>query len=294
MKRQNWSAVLLILMCIAVFCGYKVLVFFRADTVAPEIHMEDVVLEISVQDPRSALIQGVTATDDVSGDVTDSIVVEGISLLDADGSLMVKYAAFDAAGNVTKAQREARYTDYESPRFTLTGPLLYASGSSFDVLSNVGATDVIEGDIQHRVRAVSQEEESIAGYGTHNVKFQVTNSLGHTVSQIFPVEVYNADMYEAQLSLTDYLVYLQKGEDFDPEDYLDTFTLMGDEVSLKYGLPEDYSVKITGNVHTRVPGTYSVKYRVTYTEYDERDPERTWKYVGYSKLIVVVEGKLNG
>lgn len=294
MKRQNWYAVLLILCCVAVFCGYEVLSHYQTDTKAPEIHLEEAIPEISVHDPRSVLLQGITAADDVDGDVTDSLVVESVSLQDADGNLMVKYVAFDAAGNVTKVQRKARYTDYESPRLTLSGPLLYPMGTSFDVLSNVGATDVIDGDIQHRVRATSQEEESIANYGTHNIKFQVTNSLGHTVSQILPVEVYKAEMYEAELTLTDYLVYLQKGEEFDPEDYLDTFYLMGDEVSLKYGLPEDYSVKVTGTVHTRIPGTYSVKYRVTYTEYDERDPERTWKYVGYSKLIVVVEGKLNG
>jgi len=294
MKRQNWLIVLLILVCAAVFCGYEVLAHYRADNVPPEIHLEEQIPELSVFDSRDMLLQGVTAADDRDGDVTGSLVVENVSLQDSEGHLLVKYAAFDSAGNVARAQREAKYTDYESPRFTLSGPLLYPAGSSFDVLGNVGATDLIDGDIQHRVRAASLDEDSIAGTGTHNVKFQVTNSLGETISQTFPVEVYNAGMYEAELTLSEYLVYLEKGAEFEPEAYLDTFHLMGDEVNLKYGLPEDYSVKITGNVHTRIPGVYSVKYRVTYTEYDERDPERTWKYVGYSKLIVVVEGKLNG
>lgn len=294
MKRYNLAIVLLILACVAVFCGYEALSYFLTDTTPPVIAMDEQIPELSVSDDRSLLLQGVTAMDEEDGDVTSSLVVEGVSLQDGEGTLLVKYAAFDSAGNVAKSQRKARYTDYEPPRFTLTGPLLYPAGSSFDVLGNVGATDLIDGDIQHRVRATSQDEESIASTGTHTVKFQVTNSLGHTVSQTFPVEVYNAGMYEAELTLTDYLVYLDKGEEFEPEEYLDQFYLMGDEVNLKYGLPEDYSLKVTGNVHTRIPGVYSVKYRVTYTEYDERDPERTWKYVGYSKLIVVVEGKLNG
>ena len=294
MKRQNWSAILLILASIAVFCGYEALSYLRTDTQAPKIQLEGQIPEVSVQDPRSALLQGVTATDDVDGDVTDSLVVERVNLLGSDGHLMVHYAAFDNAGNVAKIQREARYTDYESPRFTLNGPLLYPAGSTFDVLNTVGAEDIIDGDIQHRVRAVSQEEESIASTGTHNVQFQVTNSLGETVTQVLPVEVYNDSMYEAELTLTDYLVYLEKGEEFDPEDYLDTFWLHGEDTVLKYGLPEDYSLKISGTVHTRIPGTYSVKYRVTFTEVNERDPEEVWKYIGYSKLIVVVEGKLNG
>ena len=294
MKRQNWTAVLLILACIAVFCGYQVLDYYRTDAEPPVIELEEEIPEISVADPTSALIQGVTAWDEQDGDVTASVVVESVTLLDSDGRLQVKYAAFDSAGNVAKAQREAKYTDYESPRFTMSGPLLYPSGSSFDVLSTVGATDVIDGDIQHRVRAVSQDEYSIANVGTHNVKFQVTNSLGETITQVFPVEVYNSSLYEADLTLTDYLVYLDKGEDFDPEDYLDTFSVLGEDVNLKYGLPEEYTLKTTGTVHTKIPGTYTVKYRVTYMEYDEKYPERDRKYVGYSKLIVVVEGKLNG
>lgn len=294
MKRLNWLLVLLIILSGAVFLGYNMLKDYRTDAAAPEIQMGDKIPEISVEDPKSVLLQDITATDDVDGDVTASLVVESVSLLNSDGDLLVKYAAFDRAGNVAKAQREARYTDYESPRFTMEGPLLYPAGTSFDVLDTVGATDVIDGDIQHRVRATAQEAYSIAEEGTHPVKFQVTNSLGETITRVFPVEVYQSELYEADLELTDYLVYLQTGDEFDPEDYLDCFTLMGEEISLRYGLPEDYTLKVSGTVHTRIPGTYAVKYRLTYSEYDTRNPERDRTYVAYSKLIVVVEGEIDG
>lgn len=294
MKKLNWLLVLLIILCCAVFVGYNAYENMKTDAVAPEIHMGEQIPEISVADPKSALLQDITATDNKDGDVTASLVVENVSLLDNNGRLLVKYAAFDRAGNVAKAEREAQYTDYESPRLILDGPLLYPANISFDVLETVGAVDVIDGDIQHRVRATAQEEYSISEEGTHAVKFQVTNSLGETVSRIFPVEVYQSEMYEADLELTDYLVYLQTGDEFDPENYLDCFILKGDEISLRYGLPEDYALKVSGTVHTRIPGTYAVKYRVTYSEYDSRNPDKDRQYVAYSKLIVVVEGEIDG
>ena len=38
------------------------------------------------------------------------------------------------------------------------------------------------------------------------------------------------------------------------------------------------------------PGVYTVEYRVTFTDRDEKNPDFDRKYTGYSKLIVVVEG----
>lgn len=290
MKKKNWILVALIVVCVVGYYGYRALDLIRTDTKAPEIKISAQPLNVSVRDPKSALLQGVTATDNVDGDVAESLVVESISLLNADGTIEVSYAAFDTAGNVAKATREAKYTDYDSPKLTLKGPLLYTYGSNFDVLSTVGATDMIDGDIRHRVRATALGENAITALGTHQVRFQVSNSLGDTVAYAFPVEVYNASAYYAGLTLTDYLVYLPTGADFNPESYLDTFSLRGEIVSLRNGLPGNYSLNASGQVLTQQPGVYSVEYRVTYTVRHETNPSLNQEYTGYSKLIVVVEG----
>ena len=212
------------------------------------------------------------------------------NLTDSDGSISVSYAAFDSAGNVAKAKREGRYTDYERPRFTLNAPLVYTVDHSFDVLSNVGAVDAIDGDIQHRVRATTKGTSSIMALGSHMVQFQVTNSLGDTVSETFPVEVISSGIYNAALELTDYLVYLPKDAQFYPAQYLKSFTWLGEQDSLAGGLPTDYSMRTRGTVQTGYPGVYTVEYRVTFTDRDEKNPDFDRKYTGYSKLIVVVEG----
>lgn len=290
MKRKNWLLVLLILLCLAVFYGYRAYDRMRTDTKAPEIQMDEQIPEVSVGDPKSALLQGITATDKTDGDVTASLVVESITLLDSEGNLQVTCAAFDSAGNVAKAQRQAKCSDYESPRFTLSAPLAYTYGSGFDVLSTVGATDVVDGDIQHRVRATSLDDASIATKGSHYVQFQVSNSLGDTVTQVFPVEVYDAGTYDADLSLQAYLIYLPKGASFEAKQYLKSFTWRGEETSLQSGLPANFSLRTKGEVQTQTPGTYSVEYRVTYTEPNETNPDLDRQYTAYSKLIVVVEG----
>lgn len=290
MKIKNWLLVLLIILCAAAFYGYRTWDEIRTDTQAPEITVDAQIPELSVADDKAALLQGITAKDKRDGDVSASLVVESVSLLDSTGRLMVKYAAFDSAGNVAKVQREAVFTDYKSPKFTVKGPLLYRYGYDFDVLSTVGATDVIDGEIQHRVRATALEDHSIAEYGIHQVEFRVTNSLGDTSTITLPVEVYDPKLYEAELNLKEYLIYLPVGAEFKAASYLNVFSLMGEKMVLDGRLPTNYTLKTAGTVDTQTPGVYPVEYRVTYTERHDTNPDLDREFTGYSKLIVVVEG----
>lgn len=283
-KRTNILLILLIAICMAVFLGYRILDRIRTDTQPPEITLGSEVLTPSVADPQEALLQGVRAQDKADGDVTDSLIVESIELLDSTGRASVSYAAFDKAGNVAKAQQEIQYIDYVSPRFVLDSPLLYRLGSNFDILSTINAEDMLDGNIQHRIRATSLDDVAITALGTHDVQFQVNNSLGDTVSMVFPVEVYDPQRYDATLTLTDYLIYLPAGDDFKASSYLGSFTMHSDETTLNGRVPSGYSLKTAGTVQTDTPGVYTVEYLLTYRDANSRD------YTGYNKLIVIVEG----
>ena len=280
----------LIALCLAAFYGYLKIDLARTDTQPPVIHIAPQPLEISVNAPKGILLQDVTAEDDVSGDVTDSVVLESIRLINRDGKASVGYAAFDSSGNVAKMQREVQYNNYRSPRFTLSGPLLYVSDQNFDVLNEVGAKDSIDGDIPHHVRAMLTEDSPISSIGIHMVQFQVTNSLGDTTTEIFPVEIYSPDDYNAALTLKEYLIYLPIGGIFNAKFYPDTFTFRGETHELGAILPEDYSLEINGEVDPHTPGIYPVTYTLTYTEVNERTKKVINEYIGYSKLMVVVEG----
>ena len=158
MKKRNWFLLVLIGLCLVVFFGYRAYDRARTDTTPPEIYISPEPLELSVNAPKGILLQDVTAEDDRSGDVTSSLVVESIRLLNRDGKIAVGYAAFDNAGNVAKLQREVQYNNYRSPRFTLNGPLLYPYGKNFDVLDDISAKDSLDGEIPHHIRAMLTEE----------------------------------------------------------------------------------------------------------------------------------------
>lgn len=283
MKKQNWISLLLIIASVAVLLGYRAMDRLRTDMKPPVITVEDSLLELSALEPREALLQGVSAQDNADGDVTASLVVESVRLLRSDGTVLVTYAAFDKSGNVAKDTREVRFTDYRSPRFSLSRPLMFSQTVSYDVLSIIDAEDMLEGDIGHRIRATVLDEVPDGYAGTHNVQFRVTNSLGDTVELVLPVELYTPTLFEASLTLKEYLVYLKQGDTFDPDVYPDEFFLGREQISLRGSLPESMVIKHSGTVKTAVPGVYTVDYEVTFDHSGQT-------YTAYSRLIVVVEG----
>lgn len=242
-----WIPAILFVGSLFVCFVYQIVGSFQADREAPQILIEEGELSLSVKDPESTLLEGVTAVDAVDGDVTDTIVIESIygistsqeaavspirdsfttlpvNLTQID-RVKVTYAAFDQAGNVAKAERQICYTDYESPKITLSAPLVFAYGSGFDVMDCIKAKDVIDGDISHLVKAsLVSDTSSLSAQGEHEAAFRVTNSLGDTTQLILPVEVYEADRYNAVLKLKQNLVYLSAGTyraDDSEEDFSD-------------------------------------------------------------------------
>lgn len=283
MKKQNWISLVLIVICVGVLFGYRALARLRADNTPPEIQMEQGLLELSALEPRSALLQGVTARDKRDGDVTDSLVVESVRMLRSDGTVTVTYAAFDKTGNVAKQSREVRFTDYRSPRFSLSKPLMFSQTSSYDVLNIIGAEDMLDGNISHRIRATVLDEVDTGYAGSHHVQFRVTNDLGEMVELVLPVEIYTPSLFEGTLTLTDYLIYLKQGDRFSAREYLSKLTIGREETVLNGSVPSDVDLKTYGSVNTGVPGVYTVDYQITV----ERGNQT---YTAYSRLIVVVEG----
>lgn len=277
-KKRIWALLIVTLACCLGFAAYLFFSQQIVDSTPPKISFASDAIQVSVAASDAELMVGVTAWDDQDADVTASILVEGISGLSSDQLAVITYAAFDQAGNVAKAQRTLQYTDYHSPRFSLSAPLVFRSGSSFNLLNYIGAEDVIDGVLNDRVKATLVSTESaLTEAGTHEVEFRVTNSMKDTAYLTIPVDVYPAGMYNATVSLSDYLVYVEQGSRFDYLDYLESFQKGAETIFLKDS-SSDVSVSCDSNVNTNVPGTYSVTYTV-----------KSGSYAGYTRLIVVVE-----
>lgn len=283
MKRNNILLLTVFAVAVGLFGAYRIWIHNRLDTAGPVITISEELLEISVTDPEEALMQGVTAVDERDGDVTAGILVESVYGITEDNLTTVTYAAFDSAGNVSKAERQVRYVDYESPRFVLNGTLCFPGGSSFDLMEYVGAVDVLEGDISRRVRAsLISDTKSIDQVGSHTVRFQVTNALGDTAEADLPVEVYDPEWYTADVELGEYLVYLKVGDKFDPNEYLETFVVRGDAIDISRRIPEDVYCNVDNRVSTRRPGIYEVTYTLSKNE-------NLVTFSGQAVLIVIVQ-----
>lgn len=251
------------------------------DTVPPVIYCEDEELLVSVEDDADILMKGITAIDAVDGDVTDLMLIEKMSIIDSEGCRKVTYGAFDNNNNVSKHTRTIRYADYESPRYYLTGDMIFQTWNMSEAMGMIRAEDCIDGDISKQVKLYSFEGDYTSNFRT--LKVYVTNSSGETVEHSFMVELLasTAEKYTMgpKLALKDYLIYLKKGEKApDWREFLASVKVVGDDRVISD--VEDFSdVTIISNVDMDTPGDYDV----TYTYEDSHE------YVGKTRLFVIVE-----
>lgn len=299
LKGRKLYVIIPLLLCIILTAVYIGLFVMQDDRQPPEIQMASDTITVSVSAGQKTLMKGVTATDDVDGDVTDRILVENISSFTSENTATITYVAYDSAGNASKASRTVKFTDYVPPKFGQKNGLVFASNTAPDVLSFMTAEDTIDGDISNRVKGTLLSDTTSLSYpGEHIVEFRVTNSMGDTRRITLPVDVYEPRDYNAKVELTDYLVYLKVGEEFNPKQYLHALVAGNNDYSLneaydpeirlyidRYVSPAVNPAATIVNVTTKSdvdltkPGVYSVIYTV---DYDDR-------YAGFTRLNVVVE-----
>ena len=251
----------LLLVVTGLYCVTMVREKASGQNIGPTISCPQELLQISVQDPESVLLTGVTAQDEQDGDLTAHILIQGVSRQITDSTTSVTYLVFDSDGNSATASRSIRYKDYTSPRFEIKQPLLYYSTSTIALLDRIQVVDCLDGDITNVIRVGTLDTTSDPEIYTTTV--QATNSLSDTTRLTLPMVVYATTANRPQIQLSKYLVYLKQGDAFRPEWYLRSVKF-SEDISLSASELEENSVRMEGNVDTSVPGTYMVTYRYAY------------------------------
>lgn len=267
MKKIRILSILLLLASTAVFVMFKVYERIDQDNTPPVITCENEELVVSVTATEQDLLKGVKAVDKRSGDVSDSLVVESMSGFTEDGVRIIRYAAIDEQGNVARKEQSLRYEDYQKPKFTLSGPLRFPTGKTINVLSQIQAESVLDGDLTGNIKYSLESTIDIMKAGIYPVEFRVMDSGGNTVYLNTELEVYDISEERIDVSLSDYLIYLDLNAGFDPNTYYKGTDEAGEESELS----------IQSNVDTTKPGVYHVDYVV-----------QDGKMMGKSRLIVVV------
>lgn len=307
------ARILLGLLCLLAIVGgvyYQKQEQAEIDITGPVVKADTKKIKVGINADDAELIRGVSARDEKDGDVSDSIVIESVTKK-ADGSekeFFITYAAFDDSSNASKLTRRLIYTDYQKPHFSIKAPLRFPANQPVNLFDSIQAEDCLDGDITPFITL--EGDEGLQGEpqkGFYNCTLTATNSVGDTAELPVVVEVFE-DGYEDQMTpqvmLTDYLVYIKKGDAFDPNTYLDYVRDRG-HCLIDYGAMVDVykggkwqqlteqiangseelwvnisQISITSDVNPEEKGIYSVIYSYTAPE------------TGYgcnTRLIVVVE-----
>lgn len=144
------------------------------DEKGPEFSNLDAETEVAQGQPFEPL-DGVTATDEIDGDVTASIEVEGDVDTRTPGSYSLTYRVADAAGNETVAERVVTVTAVEPTFSGVPSTREVTEGEEFDELEGVAATDANGDDLTDRITVERVEA------GLFAQMFAATESDGFTL-----------------------------------------------------------------------------------------------------------------
>lgn len=154
----------------------------------PVITIDESTNNFSVSATEEDFLMGVSAEDKEDGNVTDSIIIESISQLYNKNTRNIVYVAFDNNNHVSKLEREIKYTDYKSPEFTNGAYITVETGAPDEILEQLKATDVVDGDISNQIKLeINSVQKGIPG--KYPIRATVTNSCGDVVTEDFVVTV---------------------------------------------------------------------------------------------------------
>ena len=176
------------------------------DIVAPTITLtngENV--SINVGKPFSD--PGFVATDDVDGDLTKNVTVDGYVDGRNYGTYVRTYRVADSSGNICEVKRTVKIGDFSAPVISLKG----ASSSYIKVgtaYSEPGysASDNIDGDITSRVQVSGSVNTS--KMGSNIITYKVSDNYGNTTTATRTIFVYEKQAQANPVNPGDKVVYL--------------------------------------------------------------------------------------
>ncbi len=226
----------LIVLCLALFAGTAA-VMVTGDRKGPEIAVPsgaDVTYEEGSD--TALLLEGVTATDDRDGDVTDSVIIENIFPNDDRTGASVIYAAKDSHNNVTKVTRRVNYKaagDAAAPEENTE-----TDGSDAAPAENAEA----EGSDAAPAAEEAQQNDTEGVKNEANAKMEI---------EALPSK-------SPRMYLNTYETTVKAGSELDKISYIKEITDDADSQKTLFA-----EIQVDGEVDTATRGDYTLTYHVT-------------------------------
>lgn len=256
MRIVRTAVIAIFVLALGIFGVSRAVSLKDRDPNGPEIASDREVLEIPCAYSPEQLMEGMSASDPEDGDLTDQIVAGSLSRFIEKGVCNLTYVVFDSANQSASLTRKVKFSDYSSPRFTLTDPLVFGEGegSYSAVMERMGAEDQLDGDLTEWLTQ-TDTDVNYQRAGSYTVSFEVSNSFGDTVTEDLPVHVIAQEEQSLSILLSTGIVYVQTGGVIDPGAYIrELRDSQGN--SLNTGL-----ISAESNVDFQTPGCYEIHYR---------------------------------
>ncbi|HIZ66531.1 MAG TPA: DUF5011 domain-containing protein [Candidatus Blautia pullicola] len=274
MRFVRTGVIILFILSLGIYLAAQGVQMRNRDPHVPEITSDREILEIPCAYSQEQLLEGMAASDREDGDLTSQIVAGSFSRFIEPGVCNLTYVVFDSANQPASLTRKVKFTDYHSPRFTLSEPLVFAidQGGYSDAMGRIGAQDMLDGN---RKEWITQTDTNVSYQkaGSYTMTVEVSNSFGDTVQAALPVHVVEPEALQLSIQLSQTIVYIKQGEAVNPQEYVTELVNTAGDV-LDVGL-----VSAESSVDSQTPGCYEIHYQATDAE--GRSGE-TW-------LTVVVE-----
>ena len=232
-----------------VLTALSVLTVILSDSKGPRITVEQRSITYVNGDDKTSLLDGVSAYDANDGDVTVSLIVKDITVLNSGDTAKVTYAARDNNNNISEAYRIVTYVDSDE--------------------------NYSEPDDEAMFQEITEGEVTEAEASAENTEAQATEEPveDNTQETEEPTEEVNEEPQEEEKP-EESEKHQSKATDSKPEDKTPKITLKQKSVNINVGQtfnPSDYikskenasSISIDGAINVMAPGTYPLTFKVT-------------------------------
>ena len=224
----------------------------------PVISSELNEIQVPCQYESEDLLQGLTAYDVEDGYITDQILVGGFSDFMEKGVSSLEYAVYDKDGNIAFFNRKVVFSDYTSPRITISSPWVFKPTDNPYAIPSLEpkAEDKLEGDISRKILLTS-EDLDYSEPGRYTVSVYVKNSFDDEVNMDLPVHILEPSINGLSIELKEPMIYVDRGAAVDPESYV---SAVRNEYTSEILTEKAYKLTVKSDVDTSKDGIYEIKY----------------------------------
>ena len=211
---------------------------------------------VTVEARTTYIDAGATATDNVDGNLTASIITESDVDTSTPGQYTVTYNVSDAAGNeAVEMKRIVIVEDTKAPIITLTGDSIIRIKAG-SIYNDQGATafDNIDGNLTARISTVSNVDTSVPG--EYTVTYNVSDDAGNAAKEVIRTVIVEDTTVPVIILTGDSIIGVEAGTPYEDEGATAFDNVDGDITN---------NIIIVNNVDTSIPGQYTVTYNVSDT-----------------------------